>query len=1518
MADDSEEPRYHGFEDHDDIKDFASQVNHDPRLAQINQKRRASMVSSVGGGADDVENNVSKFFSTEADPRLDPNSEQFDSKYWMEQVRNLFESNADYFKPSTMGVAYRNLSVKGASTASDYQQTVSNYFPKLLSALWDKVKPKKYKEYFNILNPMDAIMESGSMTVVLGRPGAGCSTLLKTVAAQTYGFTVDPKSEITYDGLTPKDIQTHLRGDIIFSAESDIHFPKLTVGETLEFAARMRTPKNRGPGVNREEYASYMASVVMATFGLLHTRNTYVGNNFIRGVSGGERKRVSIAEACLNGSILQCWDNATRGLDSATALEFCKALRTAAKVLGITSLVAIYQCSEEAYRQFDNVVLLYKGRQIYYGSTADAKEFFIHQGWECPSRSTTADFLTSLTNPAERQVREGYEGKVPQTPEEMEQYFLQSDHYKRLKERVDSYIDGVSRDEAVDRIGGAHRAQQADHLKKTSPFTVNFAMQTKYLVIRNFQRIRNDPSVDLFSIGAQIVMALILSSVFYNQQRITNSFYFRGAAIFFAVLYNAFSSLLEIMAMFESRQIVEKQRAFAMYHVSADAIASIISSFPTKVMMSLGFNIIFYFMVNLRRNPGNFFFYLLMTFMCTMIMSHLFRTIGAISNSIAQAMTPASVILLGIVVFTGFVITWPTMLKWTKWIFWINPVHYIFESLMLNEFHNREFDCSVFVPSGGPYDNADPMSRSCSAVGSVPGRTTVQGTDFLRLSYNFYNAHKWRNFGIAWGFLLLFLCTYLLLTELNPGVRSRGEVAVFKHSAMRKAKKLAKQKNTDVETLGNKMTTKENAEYVEEEPNEVQIGGEFFQKPTMQDDGFPSGQIFFWDSLTYQIKIKSEQRVILDHVDGWVKPGTLTALMGASGAGKTTLLNCLSDRVTTGQITDGSRYINGRPLDSSFQRQIGYVQQEDLHLPKSTVRESLQFSAYLRQPPSVSKKEKNAWVEQIIDLLEMRAYADAMVGKTGSGLNVEQRKRLSIGVELAAKPKVLLFLDEPTSGLDSQTAWSVCKLMRKLADYGQSILCTIHQPSAVLMQSFDRLLFMQKGGKTVYFGDLGPDCQTMVKYFENHGSHPCPPDANPADWMLEVVGAAPGSHANQDYHEVWNNSDECRAVKQELAEMRERLVSRPVDDSKESKQKYAMPMWAQFNAELRRTVTQIWRNPEYIYSKYFLIISCYIANGFFFFNYSKDNNLQSLQNQMYSVMMSYNNFPTIIQQMLPGFIEQREIYEVRELPSRTFSWWAFFTAQVLSELPFQFIAGTLAFCCYYWPVGFYRNAEVTHTARERGALFWLLVVSFNIFCTTMGHLCISFMESDQNASNLAVILLTMCLTFCGVLAGPNVLPGFWIFMYRCNPLTYLIQSQLATGLAHAPMHCSEAEFVHFNAPEGMNCGDYMKDFLSAAGGFLEDASATSCKYCQFDNTNDWLASVNVKYSTRWWYLGIFWAFPVFNVFAGAILYYIFRVPKGNKMKNKGGEKPPPPPPKAAPITEKSNNQLTSSSDETVT
>jgi ATP-binding cassette, subfamily G (WHITE), member 2, PDR len=223
-----------------------------------------------------------------------------------------------------------------------------------------------------------------------------------------------------------------------------------------------------------------------------------------------------------------------------------------------------------------------------------------------------------------------------------------------------------------------------------------------------------------------------------------------------------------------------------------------------------------------------------------------------------------------------------------------------------------------------------------------------------------------RNLGILWVFLFGLMTTYLVATEYIIAKKSKGEVLVFRRGHIPAALKDA---GSDVESgsAGAKPGTAESLDI--ENLNMI-------KKQTA---------IFHWEDVCYDIKIKKEERRILDHVDGWVKPGTLTALMGVSGAGKTTLLDVLATRTTMGVIT-GGMFVDGRERDASFQRKTGYVQQQDLHLSTSTVREALNFSAILRQPASVPRKEKLEYVDEVIKLLDMSEFADAVVGVPGEGM----------------------------------------------------------------------------------------------------------------------------------------------------------------------------------------------------------------------------------------------------------------------------------------------------------------------------------------------------------------------------------------------------------------------------------------------------------------------------------------------------------------------------------------------------
>jgi ATP-binding cassette subfamily G (WHITE) protein 2 (PDR) len=171
-----------------------------------------------------------------------------------------------------------------------------------------------------------------------------------------------------------------------------------------------------------------------------------------------------------------------------------------------------------------------------------------------------------------------------------------------------------------------------------------------------------------------------------------------------------------------------------------------LTDLPYKITNAITFNLTLYFMSNLNRHPGNFFFFVLISFMLTLVMSMLFRSIASVSRTLSQALAPAAILILGIIIYTGFALPVPNMRGWARWINYIDPVSYGFESLMINEFAGRNFTCtaSEFIPQGLAYDNVSPLQRVCSAVGAVAGSTVVDGTAYIESSYQYYPSHKWR------------------------------------------------------------------------------------------------------------------------------------------------------------------------------------------------------------------------------------------------------------------------------------------------------------------------------------------------------------------------------------------------------------------------------------------------------------------------------------------------------------------------------------------------------------------------------------------------------------------------------------------------------------------------------------------------------------------------------------------------------------------------------------------------------
>jgi ATP-binding cassette subfamily G (WHITE) protein 2 (PDR) len=556
---------------------------------------------------------------------LDPNSENFDAKSWAKQFYNaLYASDP----ARVMGVAYENLNVFGYGSDTDFQGTVGNW-PFKLPELVQQIMGGRAAQKVDILRNFEGLIRPSEMVCVLGPPGSGCTTLLKTVAGETHGLKIGDESKLNYNGIVPETLRSMFRGEAIYTAEVDVHYPMLSVGTTLYFAALARAPYSLPSGISREQYAAHMRDVVMSQLGISHIRTTRVGNDFVRGVSGGERKRVTIAEATLSGAPLQCWDNSTRGLDSANAIEFCRTLRTQANVFGVASLVAIYQAPQQAYNTFDKTCVLYEGRQIYFGPAKQAQAYFERLGFMCPEGQSTPDFLTSMSSASQRTASPGLEDRVPRTPDDFVKAWINSVERKELLGQISDYNDEhPPMADSYEKFAGQRRLEKSHKQRVRSPYNMSPWRQIQLCLWRDWQRLKADPSVPIVMLAMNLTEVLLVSSIFFGLRETTSSFYARGASIFILILLNAFGSLLEIMGLYSKRNIVEKHKRYALYHPSAEAIASMIMDMPYKLTNCLCTVVLFYFMVNLRQDAGRFFFFLLNSFFVGLCMSMFFRSVS--------------------------------------------------------------------------------------------------------------------------------------------------------------------------------------------------------------------------------------------------------------------------------------------------------------------------------------------------------------------------------------------------------------------------------------------------------------------------------------------------------------------------------------------------------------------------------------------------------------------------------------------------------------------------------------------------------------------------------------------------------------------------------------------------------------------------------------------------------------------------------------------------------------------------
>ncbi|KAG8532231.1 uncharacterized protein KY384_003872 [Bacidia gigantensis] len=1345
-------------------------------------------------------------------------------------------------KTRHVGVIFRNLTVKGMGLGTVLQPTFGDPFmglPRLLKALiagGSQALGGK-PPVRTIINDFTGCIKPGEMLLVLGRPGSGCSTFLKTLANQRFGY-VSVDGDVTYGGSDAKTMNKHYRGEVLYNPEDDLHYATLSVQNTLKFALKTRTPgkASRNEGETRSQYIAEFLRVVSKLFWIEHTLNTKVGDAMIRGVSGVRRNDT------------QCWDNSTRGLDASTALEYVQSLRALTNMAHISTAIALYQAGESLYELFDKVVLIDEGRCLYYGPTHEAAAYFEGLGFERPQRWTTADFLTSVTDPHERQIRPGFRNRIPRSTEEFETAYKKSQVYE--KNLLD--IQSLEQEHEQQR---QKRLEAQTKATKEKNYTLSFPKQVWACTHRQFLIMFGDRLSLGGKWGGIIFQSLIVGSLFYNLPSNANGVFTRGGVLFFVLLFNTLLALAELTSAFSSRPILLKHKSFSFYRPAAYAIAQTVVDMPLVFIQVFLFDIVVYFMANLSRTASQFFISLLILWVLTMSMYSLFRAIGSLCKSLDVATRLTGVAMQILIVYTGYLIPPSKMHPWFKWLMWINPVQYGFEALMANEFYNLDIACvpPYLVPQG---PNASPQYQSCNIQGSKPGSLTVSGADYIQTAFTYSRAHLWRNFGIITAFWLFFVFLTMLGMEMQKPNSGGGDVTIFKRGQAPKSVAKPGDTSEDEEKKAGAADIK-----IEEEDSSSSDSMHNIKTLARNDS------VFTFTDVNYTISYGKGERKLLSNVQGFVRPGKLTALMGASGAGKTTLLNTIAQRINFGVVT-GDFLVDGKPLPKSFQRATGFAEQMDIHEPTATIREALRFSALLRQPNEVPIEEKYEYCERIIDLLEMRSIAGATIGQIGSGLNQEQRKRVTIGVELAAKPELLLFLDEPTSGLDSGAAFNIIRFLRKLADNGQALLVTIHQPSSVLFEHFDELILLKAGGRIVYHGELGKDSRHLINYFERNGAPECPPRANPAEYMLESIGAGDPDYAGQDWGDVWNASPEHEMLKAEIQSMIASRRNATSDHKTDHDREYAMPLVTQIYTVVYRAFTSYWREPDYLIGKFMLHIFTGLFNTFTFYHIG--NSYIDMQSRLFSIFMTLTISPPLIQQLQPKFLGFRNLYKSREANSKIYSWVAFTIAAVLVELPYSIVAGTIYYQCWWW------GAVGREATKFQSAYTWLLLMLFEIYYVGFGQAIAAFSPNPLLASLLVPVFFLFVVSFCGVVVPYAALPTFWRdWMYRLSPFTYLLEGFLSAAVHGRKVVCAKNEFARYSPPPGETCQSYTQPFIEQAGGYVRDGANGLCEFCQYANGDEFAKRFNVSYGNIWRDYGIFWAFCIFNfvvVFAASWAY----------------------------------------------
>ncbi|KAL1098918.1 hypothetical protein V6Z11_D05G129800 [Gossypium hirsutum] len=511
---------------------------------------------------------------------------------------------------------------------------------------------------------------------------------------------------------------------------------------------------------------------------------------------------------------------------------------------------------------------------------------------------------------------------------------------------------------------------------------------------------------------------------------------------------------------------------------------------------------------------------------------------------------------------------------------------------------------------------------------------------------------------------------------------------------------------------------------------------------------------------------EDDRLVLLKGISGAFRPGVLTALMGVSGAGKTTLMDVLAGRKTGGYI-EGNITVSGFPKkQETFARVSGYCEQNDIHSPHVTVYESLLYSAWLRLSNDIDAETRKMFIEEVMELVELDSLRHALVGLPGvNGLSTEQRKRLTIAVELVANPSII-FMDEPTSGLDARAAAIVMRTVRNTVDTGRTVVCTIHQPSIDIFEAFDELFLMKRGGQEIYVGPLGHHSKYLIRYFEGiQGVSKIKDGYNPATWMLEVTASAQELSLGVDFADIYKNSDLYRRNKALIEDL-----SKPAPGAKELyfPTQYSQSFLTQCTACLWKQHWSYWRNPPYTAVRFLFTTVIALMFGTLFWDLgSKTEKIQDLSNAMGSMyaavlFIGIQNSSSV----QPVVSVERTVF-YRERAAGMYSAMPYAIAQVLVEIPYIFVQASVYGIIVYSMIGFEWTA-----AKFFWYLFFMLFTL--LYFTYYGMMAVAVTPNHHIAAIVSSAFYGLWNVFSGFIIPRPSIPVWWRWYYWICPVSWTL------------------------------------------------------------------------------------------------------------------------------------------------